>query len=161
MKKTNVLFMCVHNSARSQMAAAFLKAICPDEFESHSAGLDVGAVNPLAIEAMAEVGIDISKNKTQAVFDAWRSGMVFTHVIRVCSEAEAAARACPIFPSATKRLSWPFENPASFEGSDAAKLEKMRSVRDAIERKVREWCESVCSCAARERPGPSAEKRCV
>jgi arsenate reductase len=145
MKKPNVLFMCVHNSARSQMAAAFLNKICPDDFEAHSAGLEVGAIHPLAIQAMAEVGIDISKNKTQAVFDAWRAGTMFTHVISVCSEAEAAARSCPIFPSATKRLSWPFENPATFEGSDAAQLEQMRSVRDAIERKVRAWCETVCA----------------
>lgn len=105
MKIPNVLFMCVHNSARSQMAAAFLKKICPDHFEAHSAGFEGGMINSLAIDAMAEVGTDISTNKTQAVFDAWRSGTMFTHVITVCSEVEAAARACPIFPGPTKRLS--------------------------------------------------------
>lgn len=155
MKKPKVLFMCVHNSARSQIAAAFLNRICPDDFEAHSAGLEVGVINPLAIEAMAEVGIDISKNRPQAVFDAWRSGTMYTHVIRVCSESEAAARSCPIFPSATKRLSWPFENPASFEGSDAARLEQMRYVRDAIEAKIRDWCESVCPGGVQEEAGVS------
>lgn len=144
MKKPKVLFICVHNSARSQIAAAFLNKICPAHFEAHSAGLDVSEVNPLAIAAMSEVGIDISRNRTQTVFDAWRAGTMFTHVIRVCSEAESEARACPIFPSPVVRLSWPFEDPASFQGSPGAKLEQMRSVRDAIELKIREWCELVC-----------------
>lgn len=147
MKKPKVLFICVHNSARSQMAAAFLKKICPNEFEAHSAGLEAGSINPLAIQAMAEVGIDISGNKTQTVFDAWRAGTMYTHVIRVCSQAEAEARACPIFPSPVVRLSWPFEDPTSFQGSSGAKLEQMRSVRDAIEKKTREWCEEVCPVA--------------
>jgi len=127
------------------MAAAFLNEICPDDVEAHSAGLDISEINPLAIEAMAEVGIDISAKKTQTVFDAWRSGTMFTHVIKVCSEAEAQARACPIFPSPTKRVSWPFENPARFEGSHGARLEQMRSVRDAIKNKIEGWCEEVCS----------------
>ena len=148
MKKPRVLFICVHNSARSQMAAAFLNKICPAQFEAHSAGLEAGVINPLAIEAMAEAGIDISENKPQLVFDAWRSGIVFTHVIRVCSEAEAAGRACPIFPSPTKRLSWPFENPATFQGSHAVRLAQMRLVRDAIESKIRNWCDAVCTVGA-------------
>lgn len=143
MKKPKVLFICVHNSARSQMAAAFLNKVCPNEFEAHSAGLEVGAVNPLAIEAMGEIGIDISKSKPQAVFDAWRSGAMFTYVIRVCSEAESRARACPIFPSPTKWLSWPFDNPST-QKNQTAKLKQMRTVRDAIESKVREWCAEVC-----------------
>lgn len=145
MKKPKVLFICVHNSARSQMAAALLNEICPDHFEAHSAGLDTGPINPLAIQVMSEVGIDISRNKTRSVFDAWRSGTMFTHVIRVCSEAESKARACPIFPSPVVRLSWPFDDPASFQGSHGAKLEQMRAVRDAIEAKIREWCNSACS----------------
>lgn len=144
MKKPRVLFICVHNSARSQMAAAFLKTICPNHFEVDSAGLEVGAINPLGIEAMSEIGIDMSKSKPQSVFDAWRSGTMFTYVIRVCSEAESKARACPIFPSPTEWLSWPFNNPATFQGNRAAKLEQMRAVRDAIECKVREWCAEVC-----------------
>lgn len=148
MKKPKVLFICVHNSARSQMAAAFLNKICPAHFDAHSAGLEAGVINPLAIEAMAEVGIDISNNKPQLVFDAWRTGTMFTHVIRVCSEEEAVARACPIFPSPTKRLSWPFENPATFQGSHAARLEQMRLVRDAIESKIRDWCDAACTAGA-------------
>lgn len=147
MKKQKVLFICVHNSARSQMAAAFLNETCPDQFEAHSAGLEVGEISPLAIRVMSEIGIDISQNKTQTVFNAWRSGTMYTHVIRVCSEAESAARACPIFPSPVVRLSWPFDDPAAFEGSQGAKLEKTRAVRDAIRQKVDEWCEQVCAHA--------------
>jgi arsenate reductase len=150
MKKPKVLFICVHNSARSQMAAALLNKICTDHFEAHSAGLEIGPINPYAIQVMSEIGIDISHNTTQTVFKAWRMGMMFTHVITVCSEAESKARACPIFPGPVVRLSWPFDDPAAFRGSHGARLEQMRSIRDAIDGKVREWCDSVCSPQAPE-----------
>ena len=87
--KQKVLFICVHNSARSQMAEAFLKEICVDYFEAHSAGLEPGKLNPLAVEAMREIGIDISQNKTQSVFDVFRSGELFAYVITVCDESSA------------------------------------------------------------------------
>ena len=96
MNKPKVLFICVHNSARSQMAEAFLKDICGAEFEVQSAGLEPGTLNPLAVEVMREAGFDISKNKTQAVFDVFKSGQLFAYVVTVCSEAEAGG--CPIFP---------------------------------------------------------------
>lgn len=145
MNKRKVLFICVHNSARSQMAAAFLNRICPDEFETQSAGLELGAINPLAIQVMLEEGIDISAAQTQTVFDAWRSGTMFAYVIRVCSEAEADRRSCPIFPGNTIRLSWPLDDPSAFCGSQSARLEQTRHVRDAIKTKIEEWCESVCA----------------
>jgi arsenate reductase len=144
MKKPKVLFICVHNSARSQMAAAFLNRICHDDFEAESAGLSPGVINPVAIQVMLEVGIDISSNTPQAVFDIWRSGRMFQHVIRVCSEAETEKRACPIFPAPTKRLSWPFPDPSQLKGSSVAQLEQMRLLRDAIKKKIQEWCDSVC-----------------
>src|ERR1041384_7386349 len=99
MKKKNVLFVCIHNSARSQMAEAFLKQTCPDEFEAHSAGLEPGTLNPIVVEAMREIGIDISGNQTKAVFDMVRSGQSFAYVITVCDEA--SAERCPIFPGIT------------------------------------------------------------
>jgi arsenate reductase len=142
MKKRKVLFICVHNSARSQMAAAFLNQVCCVEFEAQSAGLEPGSLNPLVVDAMREIGFDISRNKTQRVFDVWKSGQIFEYVITVCSEAEAEG--CPIFPGITKRLHWPFTDPATFQGSDAAKAEQTRQVRDAIRRKIEEWCESTC-----------------
>lgn len=155
MKIPNVLFMCVHNSARSQMAAAFLKKICPDHFEAHSAGFEGGMINSLAIDAMAEVGTDISTNKTQAVFDAWRSGTMFTHVITVCSEVEAAARACPIFPArqsgSPSRLrtlplfraatppDWNRCDPSAMQSRRRSTPGASRSVLSHLRRIVRSW----------------------
>ena len=96
MNKPKILFLCVHNSARSQMAEAFLNDICGAEFEAQSAGLEPGTLNPLVVQVMREAGLDISQNKTQAVFDVFKSGQLFTYVVTVCSEAEAGG--CPIFP---------------------------------------------------------------
>ena len=145
MKKKKVLFICVHNSFRSQMAEAWLNQICGHEFEAQSGGLDSGVVDPLAIEAMREVGIDISKKRTRKVFDIWKSGVAFAYVITVCSEAERNARACPIFPGVTVKLSWPFPDPLGFQGSEAARLEQARQVRDAIKARIEKWCAEVCS----------------
>ena len=99
MAKRKVLFICVHNSARSQMAEAWLKYTCGEFFEAQSAGLEPGTINPLVAEAMREVGIDISKKQTQEVFNVWKSGQIFQYVITVCSEAEA--KGCPIFADAS------------------------------------------------------------
>ena len=136
--KEKVLFVCVHNSARSQMAEAFLNHIGGDQFEAESAGLEPGKLNPIVVEAMAEVGVDISGNGTQAVFDAWQSGTIYSYVITVCSEADAAG--CPVFPGVAKRLHWPFGDPSRFTGDHATKLEQTRKVRDAIRAKITDWC---------------------
>ena len=97
--KTKVLFICVHNSARSQMAEAWLDYTCGEVFDVQSAGLEPGKINPLVVRAMAEVGVDLSQKKTQGVFDVWKSGQIFQYVITVCSEAEAEG--CPIFGAVT------------------------------------------------------------
>src|SRR6266513_3966538 len=112
MRKQKVLFICVHNSARSQMAAALMNETCGEFFEAQSAGLEAGAINPLAVEALKELGIDISKNTTQRVFDVGQSGQMFQFVVTVCSEAEAEG--CPIFPTVAARLHWPFDDPSKF-----------------------------------------------
>jgi arsenate reductase len=109
MKKKKVLFICIHNSARSQMAEAFLNQLCDGEFEAQSAGLEPGTLNPIVVEAMREIGIDISQNKAKAVFDFVKSGEAFTYVITVCDEA--SAERCPIFPGVTTRLHWGFPIP--------------------------------------------------
>ena len=141
--KKKVLFICVQNSARSQIAAALLNKICPNYFEAHSAGLEPGVLNPLAVEAMKEVGIDISHNKTQAVFDVWKSARhIFTYVITVCSESEA--KGCPIFPGVTTRLHWSFPDPAKFTGSDEERLRQTRSVVNQISGKIDSFCEEHC-----------------
>ncbi len=144
--KNRVLFVCIHNSARSQMAEAFLNQICPDEFEAHSAGLEPGKLNPMVVEAMQEIGLDISGNQTKAVFDYFKSGKIFTYVITVCDEA--SAERCPIFPAITKRLHWSFPDPSSVTGTHEEKLVKTREVRDSIKRKIEQWCEETCSAAA-------------
>src|ERR1700752_3230706 len=102
--KPRVLFICVHNSARSQMAEAWLNHICGDSFSAQSAGLEPGKLNPLVVKVMAEVGIDISTKATQAVFDVFKSGQLFTYVITVCDET--SAERCPVFPGPAKRLHW-------------------------------------------------------
>ncbi|HSP62396.1 MAG TPA: arsenate reductase ArsC [Pyrinomonadaceae bacterium] len=140
--KTKVLFICIHNSARSQMAEAWLNHVCGDSFEAQSAGLEPGKLNPLAVRVMSEAGIDISQKKTQGVFDVFKSGQLFGYVVTVCDET--SAERCPIFPGVTKRLHWSFPDPSTVTGTDEEKLEKVRAVRDEIREKIEEWCEKNC-----------------
>jgi arsenate reductase len=144
--KQRVLFVCIHNSARSQMAEAFLNQICGKEFEAHSAGLEPGKLNPIVVEAMSEVGIDISRNQTKAVFDYFKSGKMFAYVITVCDEA--SAERCPIFPGVTKRLHWSFPDPSAIQGTPEEKLAGTRKIRDTIKAKIEQWCAEVCDAAA-------------
>jgi arsenate reductase len=139
MTKKRVLFLCIHNSARSQMAAAYLRQIAGDRFEVESAGLEPGRLNPLAVEAMRRGGIDISQAGTQSVFELFKSGVRFQYVISVCDGA--SAERCPIFPGVTTRLNWSFDDPSSFQGSDSERLEKTIGVRDQIRERVRLWVE--------------------
>ncbi len=143
MKKKNVLFVCIHNSARSQMAEAFLNQICGDDFEAHSAGLEPGKLNPIVVEAMQEIGIDISGNATKAVFEMFKSGKIFQYVITVCDET--SAERCPIFLGVTTRLHWSFSDPSSFQGSHEERLARTREVRDTIKGKIETWCAETCS----------------
>ena len=142
MAKKKVLFVCIHNSARSQMAEAWLNHICGDFFEAQSAGLEPGKLNPLVVEVMKEEGIDISGKKTQAVFDLFKRGEHFSYVITVCDEA--SAERCPIFPGLTQRLHWGFPDPSKTTGSDKEKLQQIRPIRDAIKQKIEGWCAKVC-----------------
>lgn len=144
--KTRVLFICVHNSARSQMAEALLNKTCGEVFEAHSAGLEPGKLNPLVVEVLQEIGIDISHKKTQAVFDVFKTGTLFKYVITVCSESEA--QGCPIFPGVATRLHWPFPDPSSFEGSHDERLQRTREVRDLIQAKIDKFCEENCRLPA-------------
>ena len=140
MKK--VLFVCIHNSARSQMAEAFLNRICPEFFEAHSAGLEPGTLTPFVVEAMQEVGIDISANPTKSVFDMFRSGQLFSYVITVCDGA--SAERCPIFPGITQRLHWSFPDPSALTGTHEQRMERVREIRDIIREQVQQWCDQVC-----------------
>jgi arsenate reductase len=146
MKKKKILFICVHNSARSQMAAALMNNMCGEFFEAESAGLEPGTLNPSAVEALLELGIDISGNKTQRVFDVWKSGQMFQYVVTVCSEAEVEG--CPIFPGITTRLHWPFPDPSKFTGTHDECLAQTRSVLNQIHAKIDSFCEEHCVTAA-------------
>ena len=136
-----VLFICVHNSGRSQMSEAFLKHYAGDRFDAQSAGLEPSELNPLAVEAMAEIGIDISQNKTKSVFDVWKSGELFQYVISVC-DAESAEK-CPIFPGPTTRLHWSFHDPSKVTGTYEQKLQKVCQIRDEIAAKIQDWLASL------------------
>jgi arsenate reductase (thioredoxin) len=135
--KIRVLFLCIHNSARSQMAAAYLKQIAGDRFEVESAGLEPGKLNPIAVAAMRDAGIDISGNGTQSVFDLFKSGRRFQYVISVCDAA--SAERCPIFPGVTTRLNWNFADPSAFTGTEEERLNQTIAVRDQIRERVRRW----------------------
>jgi arsenate reductase len=135
MEKTRVLFVCAHNSARSQIAEAFLNNLAGDRFDAHSAGLEPGRLNPLAIDVMKEIGIDISHNQTKGVFGMFQRGELFTYVITVCDEK--TAEQCPVFPGITNRLHWSFEDPAELTGSQEEKMGKMREIRDKIRDRIK------------------------
>jgi len=118
------------------MAEAFLRELGSDSFEVESAGLEPTALNPLAVEVMREVGLDIAGNKPQSVFELFRQGKLYAHVITVCDEA---AEKCPIFPGLTQKLHWPFADPAGFEGTWDQKLEQTRKVREEIKSRIVQW----------------------
>lgn len=141
-----VLFVCVHNSARSQMCEAFANLYAPDRIEARSAGLEPGELNPVVVEAMREVDIDISRNKTKSVFDLWKNGALFDFVIAVC-DAEAAEK-CPIFPGVTTRLHWSLPDPATLTGTHQERLEGTRKIRDQIRARVEMWCDEICGVEA-------------
>ena len=140
-----LLCLCVHNSARSQMAEAYLRLLGGDLFDVESAGLEPGALNPYVVRALKEEGIDISGKKTQDVFDLFRAGRTYRYVITVCSKD--AAERCPIFPGRVERLHWPFSDPSAFQGTDDQVMAQVRGVRDAIREKVREFVAAVRTAA--------------
>lgn len=137
MNKIKVLFVCIHNSARSQMAEAFLNKLGFERFEANSAGLEPGKLNLMVVDSMKEIGIDISQNKTKDVFEFLKKGKNYDYVITVCDEANAER--CPVFPGIGKKIGWSFTDPSQFEGTKEEKQEKVRMVRDAIRKKVEEW----------------------
>src|SRR5512137_169025 len=142
--KKRVLFVCVHSSARSQMAEAFLRKLAGDRFEVMSAGLEPGTLNPLVVEVMKEAGIDISRNQTKSAFDLFKKGELFSYVITVCDAA--SAEQCPLFPGLlTAQIHWSFADPSSFTGTHEEKLVQTRAVRDAIKTKIEEWLKEIAA----------------
>jgi arsenate reductase len=135
MEKTRVLFLCTGNSARSQMAEAFLSKMGSDTFDVYSAGLEPVGVNPYTIKVLNEVGIDWSGARAKGL-DEFLGKVHFGYMISVCSRAEER---CPIFPGMGKRLHWPFDDPATITGNEEEKLAAFRKVRDQIQRRIMEW----------------------
>jgi arsenate reductase (thioredoxin) len=136
MEKHRVLFLCIGNSARSQMAEAFLRKYGADRFEAHSAGLEPKEINPLTIQVMKEAGIDVSGQRSKGV-DEYLGKVLFQYIITLCDDAE---KNCPIvWPGVIQRLHWAFEDPAAFEGTDEHKLAKFRQVSDLIDVKMKAW----------------------
>lgn len=141
MNKIKILFVCIHNSARSQMAEAFVNTYHNEKFNAESAGLEPGTLNPLVVKSMAEIGIDISGNNTKDVFDFFKEGKIFNYVITVCDEA--SGQRCPIFPGALKTIHWSFEDPSAFTGNEEEKLIRIAKVRNEIKIKVEEFINST------------------
>jgi arsenate reductase (thioredoxin) len=136
MSKQRVLFLCTGNSARSQMAEAFLTHYAGDAFEAHSAGLKPKGVNPLTVKVMSEAGIDISGQISKGI-ETYLGKTLFQYLITVCDDAE---KNCPtVWPGVNQRLHWSFEDPARFEGTEEEKLARFREIRDLIEKKIKEW----------------------
>ncbi len=140
--KHNVLFLCTHNSARSQMAEAFLRRYGGDHFNAYSAGLEPTEIDPMTREVMREVGIDLEGQYAKGV-KTYLGRLMVNHLIIVC---EAAGRNCPrTWPGLEieERLLWPFDDPAEAQGRREEKLQTFRRVRDQLERQVKSWVEEV------------------
>lgn len=143
MPKTRVLVICVHNSARSQMAEEYIRLYGGDRVEVESAGLEPGTLNPVAVELLKRDGIDISGKQTQSVFDLHAAGKSYDYVIAVCSP-EAKER-CPLFPAEKERLHWPFPDPTAIDGSLEERLAAVAPIRDQIKAACREFVDRYLS----------------
>jgi len=136
-----VLFVCIHNSARSQMTEAFLNKLGDGKFTAESAGIEPGTLNPIVAEAMLEMGLDISNNTCDSVERFIPRSEEFDYVITVCDET--SAERCPTFPGATTRLHWGFSDPSGLQGTKEEKLNRTREIRDLIKAKIDQWIPSV------------------
>ncbi|MDD5293929.1 MAG: arsenate reductase ArsC [Candidatus Izemoplasmatales bacterium] len=132
-----VLFVCIHNSARSQMAEAFVNHLGETRFHAESAGLEAGKLNMYVVEAMKEIGLDISASRTKTVDDVLRSGATFDHLITVCDGA--SKERCPFVPGVYHRYHWDIDDPSEFKGDHDTILKRIRTVRDAIQERVKKY----------------------
>lgn len=138
MDKTRVLFLCTGNSARSQMAEAFLRQLAGDRFEVYSAGLEPKGIHPMTRQVLAEVGLDMS-GQTSKDLAQFLGRVYFGYLITVCSNAEAR---CPVFPGMSVRMYWPFDDPAAITGAANEQLAGFRRVRDEIAARIQAWLQT-------------------
>jgi arsenate reductase len=134
MEKKRILFICVHNSARSQMAEGLINALYTDRYEAVSGGTEATRVHPAAIQAMAEIGIDISGHRSKSIDEF--EGQRFDYVVMVCDDKQAD---CPFFPGGKEYIHHAFDDPAACRGTDAEVLACFRRCRDEI----RTWIEQT------------------
>jgi len=128
--KKKVLFVCVHNSARSQMAEELLRKYGGEFFEVESSGFIPSAINPLVVEIMRDEGVDLSKKKTQSVFDLYKNNRLYSYVITVCNRAKE--KECPVFPGVVKRIHWNLSDPEDFTGTNDERLERTKALKEEI-----------------------------
>ncbi|MGB8295038.1 MAG: arsenate reductase ArsC [Polyangia bacterium] len=139
---TSVLFVCVHNAARSRMAEALLRHLGGPRFEVTSAGYEPREVNPLVVEALQLIGLRLTHPGPQlSVFDLFTAGRIFSYVIGVCDEEHD--QKCPIFAGITERLSWSFPDPSTFTGTHEERLARVVEVRDAIRARIEAWLKTL------------------
>ena len=136
-----ILFVCIHNSARSQMAEAFFNQMAAGRYFAESAGIEPGRLNPVVVEVMKEAGIDISSNTTKSVHGFIKEGRRYDYIVTVCDEA--SAERCPVFPGAGKKLHMGFKDPSSLQGSPEEKLEKTRVIRGQIRERIALWIKEL------------------
>lgn len=136
-----IIFVCIHNSARSQMAEAYANHFGKGKIQAESAGIEGGKLNPVVIAAMQEEGIDISGNKTKTVDEIIAAGKTFDYVVTVCDEA--SAERCPVFPGGGKKLHWGFPDPSALAGTPEEKLAETRIIRNAIREKIRDFIQEM------------------
>jgi arsenate reductase len=141
MEKEKILFVCIHNSARSQIAEELLRKIAGDRFETASAGIEPGELNPIVVDVLKEEGIDITGKKTRADFDLTRKGNLYSRLITVCDES--AAERCPVFPGIARQVHWSFPDPSNFTGTYEEKLDKVRALKEEIKARLQEWIQQT------------------
>ncbi|MFA6764682.1 MAG: arsenate reductase ArsC [Sphaerochaetaceae bacterium] len=137
MIKTKIMFICIHNSARSQMCEAFVRHYAGDRFEVHSSGIEAGKLNPLVVQAMIEIGISMKDQYAKPVQEYIDRSEHFDYVITVCDESNAER--CPLFPGKHERIHWGFADPSAIPGTDEEKLIGIRVIREEIHQKVQQW----------------------
>jgi arsenate reductase len=136
-----VLFVCIHNSARSQIAEELLRLKLGDKVHVESAGLEPGELNPIVVDVLSTIGIDISEKQTKSVFDLFKQGSRFNYVISVCAKAEGER--CPIFPGALKHIHWRIPDPSVFQGTYDEKFAVTCTVLAMIETRIEEFIKDV------------------
>lgn len=139
--KIKVLFLCVHNSGRSQIAEELLRKKAVDYFDVSSAGFEPSVINPYVAKVLQEENIDISQKSTKNVFDLYNQGNFYNYIITVCDESNQ--QRCPIFPGFNKAIHWNFEDPSSFKGTDEEIINKVKQVKNKINQQLDIWIKDV------------------